>query len=122
MAKKARKKLEEASEPPFEFPEFDESSFVWKELEMDSATLLAGLITIVVGVASSGVTLVGLPWFAAFLVGLAGIIGGLYGIRRLRPASHAYTKGDWAQLFMLEFFGWLAIWFVLVQLLGGPSG
>jgi len=119
MAKKARKKLEEDAEPPFEFPEFDEGAFVWKEFELDSATLLAGLVALGVGVLSSGITLAGLPWFVAFPVGLAGVILGLFGVRRIRPTSHAYTKGDWAGLFILEFFGWLALWFVLVNLLNG---
>jgi hypothetical protein len=121
MAKKARKKREEEAEPAFEFPEFDEGSFVWKEFELDTATLLAGVFTLVLGVASAGITLVGLPWFVSFLVGFAGIILALLAIQRIRSTSHAYTKGDWAQLFMLEFFGWLALWFVLVNLLGGPT-
>lgn len=119
MAKKARKRLEEAAEPAFEFPEFDEGGFVWKELELDSATLLAGLVTIVVGIGCSGLTLAGLPFLAVLPVGIGGIIGGLFAIQRWRPASHSYTKGDWAQLFMLEFFGFFALWFVVVNLLAG---
>lgn len=119
MAKKARKRLEEAAEPAFEFPEFDEGAFVWKEFELASATLLAGLVALGVGVVSSGLTLAGLPWYIPFPIGLAGIILGLFGVQRLRVYSHAYTKGDWAGLFMLEFFGWLALWFVLVNLLNG---
>jgi hypothetical protein len=115
MAKKARKKLEEAA-PAFEFPTFDEAGFVWKELELSGATLLAGLFAVVFGVLSWGMRIAGLPWFAAFPVGLGGIIASMFVIQRLREASHAYTKGDWAGLFVLEFFGWLALWFVLVNL------
>lgn len=118
MAKKARKKLEEA-EPPFEFPEFDEGAFIWKELELDSATGLAGIFAIAAGIVSAGIKLAGLPWYAQFPVGLVIIILGVFGIQWLRPASHAYTKGDWAGLIFLEFFGWLALWFVLVNLLNG---
>ena len=114
MAKKARKKMEEAA-PPFEFPVFDEPGFVWKELEMTSATILAGLFAVIFGVVSWGIRLTGLPWFAQFPVGLAGIIGGMFAIQRLRDPSHTYTKGDWAGLFVLSFFGWLALWFVLVN-------
>jgi len=119
MAKKARKKLEEAQEPAFEFPEFDEGAFVWKELELDSATLLAGIFAIAAGIVSAGLKLAGLLWWVQFPVGLVIVILGVFAIQRLRPASHAYTKGDWAGLFILEFFGWLALWFVLVNLLNG---
>jgi len=34
----------------------------------------------------------------------------------LRTKSAIYTKGDWAGLIALEFFGWLALWFVLLNL------
>lgn len=115
MAKKARKKLEEAAEPAFEFPEFDEPGFVWKELELASATWLAGVFLLIGGVVSWALTAATLPWFVPLPIGLAVIVGGLFVIRRVRTASHAYTKGDWAGLFMLEFFGWIALWFVLVN-------
>ncbi len=118
MAKKARKKIEEASAPAFEFPEFDEAGFVWKEYELTAATAVAGVFLLVAGVVSWALTVAGLPWFVPFPLGIAVVIGGLYAVRRLRRASHTYTKGDWASLFMLEFFGWLALWFVLVNLLG----
>lgn len=114
MAKKMRKKMEEAT-PPFEFPEFDEPAFVWKELELSSATLLAGLFAIVFGVLSWAMTVAGLPYYVPLPVGVVGTIGSLYLVQRLRENSHAYTKGDWAGLFVLVFFGWLALWFVLVN-------
>ena len=115
MAKKARKKMEEA-EPAFEFPVFDEAGFVWKELELTSATALAGLFAVVLGVVTWAMTVAGLPYYIPFPVGVAGMIGSLFVIQRLRDASYAYTKGDWAGLFVLGFFGWLALWFVLVNL------
>ncbi|MGP8072151.1 MAG: hypothetical protein ACLPZM_03355 [Thermoplasmata archaeon] len=115
MAKKARKKMEEA-EPPFEFPPFDEPGFVWKELELTAATALAGVFAVILGVISWGLTLAGIPWFGPFVIGVGGMIGGLLLIQRIRSASYAYTKGDWAGLFFLGFFGWLALWFVLVNL------
>lgn len=114
MAKKARKKMEEA-DPPFEFPVFDEPAFVWKELELAGATLLAGMFAVILGILSWGLTASGLPWYVPFPIGLLGAVGSLFAIRRLRDASYAYTKGDWAALFILAFFGWLALWFVLVN-------
>jgi hypothetical protein len=115
MAKKARKKMEEAP-PPFKFPDFDDAGFVWKELEMSSATLLAGLFAVVLGIVSWGLTISGIPWYVPFPIGAFGSIGVLFLIQRLRENSHAYTKGDWAALFVLSFFGWLALWFVLTNL------
>ena len=115
MAKKARKKLEEA-EPAFEFPEFDEGAFVWKEYEMASAMWLAALFTVALGLASWALTAAGIPWQAPLALGFGGIVGSMFLIQRLRPLSHAYTKGDWAGLVALEFFGWLALWFVLVNI------
>jgi hypothetical protein len=112
VAKKARKKLEDAA-PAFEFPEFDEPAFVWKELELSSATLLAGVFAIVLGALSGVLTLAGLPYYVPLPIGIVGTVGGLYAIQMLRENSHAYTKGDWAGLFVLVFFGWLALWFVL---------
>ena len=116
MAKKARKRLEEAAEPAFEFPEFDEAGFVWKELELTAATWLSGVFLLIAGIVSWTLTTIGLPWFVPFPIGIVLIVLGMYLVRRLRTGSHAYTKGDWASLFMLEFFGWLALWFVLVNL------
>jgi hypothetical protein len=115
MAKKARKKMEEAA-PAFAFPEFDEAGFVWKELELSSATLLAGVFALALGIVSWGLTISGIPWEAPVVLGIGGAVGGLFAIQRLRESSHAYTKGDWAGLFILEFFGWAALWFVLVNL------
>jgi hypothetical protein len=115
MAKKARKKLEEAA-PPFEFPVFDEAGFVWKEYELAYATFLAGLVAVVAGIVSWAQTAAGLPYFVPLPIGFVLIIGGLFLVQRLRPGSYSYTKGDWAGLFMLEFFGWVALWFVLVNL------
>jgi hypothetical protein len=115
VAKKARKKLEEA-DPPFEFPAFDEPSFVWKELELSSATLLAGVLAIVLGIVSWGLTISGVPYYGPLPLGILGTVGSLLLIRRLRENSHAYTKGDWAGLFILIFFGWLALWFVLLNI------
>ena len=49
MAKKARKKMEEDAVPAFEFPPFDEAGFVWKEYELATATALAGVLALALG-------------------------------------------------------------------------
>ena len=121
MAKKARKKLEEDAAPAFEFPEFDEAGFIWKEFELSTATGLAGLFALVLGLvtwlASSAV---GIAWYIVLPVGIVGVVGTTLLLQRLRSPSHLYTKGDWAGLIALEFFGWLAVWFLLLNI--APAG
>jgi len=36
-------------------------------------------------------------------------------IGRLRNGSSVFTKGDWAGVIAMEFFGFLAVWFLLVN-------
>ena len=115
MAKKVRRKLEEEEAAAFEFPAFDEVSFVTKEFEMLAAVALAGCIAILLGILgwallASGMY-AGVPWALGFL----GLVASPFLIRRLRAKSSLYTKSDWAGLIALEFFGWLAIWFVLLN-------
>ena len=115
MAKKVRKKLEEEEAAAFEFPVFDETSFVAKEFEMSFAVALAGVIGVLLGilgwVLTAGGVYAAVPWAVGFL----GLVASPFLIRRLRAKSPLYTKGDWAALIALEFFGWLAIWFVLLN-------
>lgn len=115
MAKKVRRNPEAEEEAKFEFPAFDEAGFVTKELEMTFALSLASAFAVLLGVVSWAMTNAGLPWWAPFLIGFVGTVLSLFAIRRLRERSAVYTKGDWAGLFALEFFGWLALWFVLVN-------
>ncbi len=116
MAKKARKKMEEDAIPAFEFPTFDEAGFVWKEYQLATATALAGLVAIVLGLVSWLMTAAGLNGFIPFGIGIAGMAGSVFLIQRIRPNSTHYTKGDWAGLLALEFFGWIAIWFLLLDI------
>jgi len=116
MAKKVRRKLEEEEAAAFEFPVFDEVAFVDKEFEMTTALALAGAFTVLLGVLGWALTVSGLPLYAAFPAGLVVLIASPFVIRRLRAKSSIYTKGDWAGLIALEFFGWLALWFVLLDL------
>ena len=119
MAKKVRRKLEEEEAAAFEFPVFDEKAFVAKEFEMMWPVALAGLVAILLGILGWALTAAGMfaaiPWVLGFL----GILASPFLIRRMRAKSSLYTKGDWAGLIALEFFGWLAIWFVLLNLSPG---
>jgi len=119
MAKKVRRKLEEEEAAAFEFPVFDEKAFVAKEFEMGTALALAGVFTAVLGVVSWALTYVGVPWYGPLILGIGVVILSPFVIRRLRTRSNLYTKGDWAALIAMEFFGWFALWFVLVDLLIG---
>jgi hypothetical protein len=114
VAKKVRRKPEEDEQ--FEFPSFDEGAFVAKEGEMSRAMVLASLAAIALGAASWALTESGVPWWGPLLLGLAGLVLTPMLVRRIRPQSSSYTKGDWAGLLALTFFGWLALWFVLVNL------
>jgi hypothetical protein len=116
MAKKARRRLEEEEAQAFEFPPFDEDAFAKKEFELGTGLLLAGLLTVVIGVLCWVLTVVGLPSLVPFGIGIALIAASPYIIGRLRSLSSMFTKGDWAGLIALEFFGFLALWFLLLNL------
>lgn len=116
MAKKVRRKLEEEEAAAFEFPVFDEVAFVSKEFEMTYALALAGLFTVLLGILGWALSVAGLFWYIVFPLGIVVLALSPFVIRRIRPRSSIYTKGDWAGLIALEFFGWLALWFVLQNL------
>jgi hypothetical protein len=115
VAKKVRKRLEEEEAASFEFPVFDEAGFVAKEYELMGGLTFASVIAAILGIVGWVLSVGGLPWYPPFLLGLAGIIASPYILRRVRERTWLYTKGDWAGLIMLEFFGWLALWFVLLD-------
>jgi hypothetical protein len=115
VAKKVRRKLEEEEAASFEFPVFDEVAFVTKEYELMGGLIFASIIAVLLGLLGWALYVAGLPWYPPFLLGLAGLIASPYIIRRFRARSTLYTKGDWAGLIALEFFGWLALWFVLIN-------
>ena len=116
MAKKARRKLEEEEAQAFEFPPFDEGAFAKKEFELGTGLLLAGLFTVLIGVLCWALTIVGLPSLVPFGIGLAIIAASPLVIGRIRSMSTLFTKGDWAGLIAMEFFGFLALWFLLLNL------
>jgi hypothetical protein len=116
MAKKVRRKLEEEEAAAFEFPVFDEPAFLTKEFELTYALALAGAFTVLLGILSWALSVMGLFWYVVFPLGILIIALIPFAIRALRSQSSTYTKGDWAGLIALEFFGWLALWFVLQNL------
>ena len=121
MAKKARKKLEDEEEAAFEFPVFDDAAFVKKEFALATGLIVAGVLTLGLGLAARALTAAGIPWWGPLLVGLLGVIATPFVISRLRTSSSLYTKGDWAGLIFFVFFGYLAIWFLLVDLVARAS-
>jgi|SRR5580658_2171408 hypothetical protein len=116
MAKKARRKLEDEEEQAFEFPVFDEKSFATKEFELGSGVILVGIITVGIALLSWAISTAGITVWVPLGIGIAVIILSPFLIRRLRKLSTLYTKGDWAGLLALEFFGWFALWFLLLNL------
>ncbi len=115
MAKKVRRKPEEEEEPAFEFPAFDEVGFVTKEFELTYSFILFCLFAIVLGIFAWVLTTQGISGFVPFGIGVLVLILTPYIVRRLRPRSSLFTTGDWGGLLAMEFFGWLALWFVLVN-------
>jgi hypothetical protein len=116
MAKKVRRKLEEEEAAAFEFPVFDEVAFVHKEFELAMGLSLAGMLAVLAGLACWALTIGGLPWYLPFLLGILVVAIAPFVIRRIRPTTRIYTKGDWAGLIALVFFAWLALWFVLLNI------
>jgi len=120
MAKKGRRKLEEEEAASFEFPVFDEVAFVTKEFELAWALAVACVLAIVLGLVAWLLTYNHVGWYGPFGIAVLGIVVSPMVIGRLRPRSNLYTKADWAALIALEFFGWLALWFVLVNVMPAP--
>ena len=116
MAKKARRKLEEEEASAFEFPPFDEQAYATKEFELGTGLAIAGGIAVGLGVLGWVLTVLGMPAYVPFALALTLIIASPFLIRRMRTLSNLYTTGDWASLVMLEFFGFLALWFLLLNL------
>ncbi len=116
MAKKARKKLEEAAEPPFQFPTFDLGGFLTHEFEMTTATTIALIVAVLLGLLSWALGVVGLPWFVPVVLAFVLIAVVPILLTRLRDETKIYTKGDWASMFLMEIFGWLGFWFLFANL------
>jgi predicted metal-binding membrane protein len=115
MAKKAKRKLEEEEEEAFEFPVFDDAAFVKKEFALATGLGIASGFAVGVGLIAFGLTLAGLQWWAPFALGILLTAATPFLLRRIQSQSSQFTKGDWVGLIFLVFFGYLAIWLVLVD-------
>jgi len=115
MAKKARRKVEEAAEPPFEFPVFDSKTFLDHEFEMTTATTIALVVAVLLGLLSWALGVVGLPWFVPVVIALLSICVVPVVLPRIHDQAKIYTKGDWASIFLMEIFGWLGFWFLFAN-------
>ncbi len=116
MAKKARRRAdEEEEEKAFEFPVFDEKQFAAKEFELTQSVIVAGVVAVLLGIFAWFCTSLGLGWYVPFPIAFAIALASPLFLDRLRPGRTIFTKGDWAGLIALEFFGFLATWFVLVN-------
>jgi len=116
MAKKVRRKPdEEAEEKAFDFPVFDEAAFAAKEFGLTGAVVLAAGVAILLGVFSWFCTTAHLYWYVPFPISFLVVILSPLFLGRILSGSSVFTKGDWAGLLALEFFGFLALWFVLVN-------
>jgi hypothetical protein len=116
MAKKARRKVAEAAEPPFEFPVFDSKAFLTHEFEMTTATTIALVVAVLLGLLSWSLGVVGLPWYLPVVLALVFIVAIPVILPRIHDAAATYTKGDWASVFLMEIFGWLGFWFLFANL------
>lgn len=120
MAKKARRKLEEEDETKsFQFPDFDLDAFLTHEFDISKATIVAIGLALLLGFVTFGIDrLLGGAsplGFLAPLVGILGLAASPYAIQSILRSTDQFTKGDWAGLIALELFGWLALWFVLLD-------
>jgi hypothetical protein len=116
MAKKARRKAEEEEANEFTFPEFDERSFLRHEYEQTFAMAAALVVAIALGVVSWAIDSAGLPVVIPVVLAVAAIVFSPFLFLRWRTTANEYTKGDWAGLILMETFGWLGIWFLLLDL------
>ena len=116
MAKKVRHKPDEDDEAKaFDFPVFDEASFAAKEFQLTWAVSLAGGFAVLLGVLAWACTDVHLPWYVPFPIAFLLTLLSPWILGPALRGSRNFTKGDWAGLVFTEFFGFLAVWFVLVN-------
>ncbi|NNN18146.1 MAG: hypothetical protein HKL79_07290 [Thermoplasmata archaeon] len=116
MAKKVRGKPGTADEePPFEFPVFDDRAFLNHEYEITRGMLIAGGVALLLGIISWAIDTASLPWELPPVLALIVLLALYSLVTRLHPRARIYTKGEWATLYAVVFFGWLASWFLLLD-------
>ncbi len=117
MAKKVRRKPdEEAEEKAFDFPVFDEAGFAAKEFQLTSGIVLGSVIAVLLGLLAWSATHANLGWYVPFPIAFAIVLLSPWFLGRIVAGAARFTTGDWAGIVALEFFGFLAVWFVLVNL------
>lgn len=128
MAKKVRTRPEAAEEHKFEFPVFDEKTFIRHELELTMGSVLAigwsvlaaavsAIISLSGSLGASGPTL-DENLLASVGLGLLIIIASAFLFPRLDRGFASYTRGEWASIFLLEIFGWLGFWLLMAGAFG----
>jgi hypothetical protein len=128
MAKKVRNRPEAAEEHKFEFPVFDEKTFIRHELELTTGSVLAiGWSVLAAGVSavvslsgslgSSGPT-ADLNLALAIFLGVVLVIVSALLFPRIDRGFASYTRGEWASIFLLEIFGWLGFWLLMAGAFG----
>ncbi|MFZ0699078.1 MAG: hypothetical protein WAN74_02640 [Thermoplasmata archaeon] len=122
MAKKVRGKPGTVeAEPPFEFPVFDDRAFLNHEYEITRGMLIAGGVAVALGIACWGINYALFAWWELPPVLALIVLITLYSIVTwMHPRARIYTKGEWATLYAVVFFGWLASWFLLLDLVPVP--
>lgn len=115
MAKKVRRKPEEEAAAAFEFPHFDEDAFALKEFELGRGLAVIGVITLGLGLLSWAISTAGTSVWIPLGIGIVTLILSPFLLQRVVSRSGLYTKGDWAGLLMMEFFGWFGLWFLLLN-------
>jgi hypothetical protein len=118
VAKKVRRKPdEEAEEKAFDFPVFDEAAFADKEFRLTWGIALGSTVAVLLGAFAWFCTSVQLGWYVPFPIAFLLVLLSPWLLGRAVRGSTKFTTGDWAGIVALEFFGFLAVWFVLVNVL-----
>ena len=117
MAKKARRRLEEAEEEEaFRFPDFDERKILAHEYEQSFATAFAVVFAVLLGLMGWALDRTSIATAVPWLIGFFGVVATPFVRRMLRPRSGEYSKGDWAWIVLTTCFGWLGLWFLFLNL------
>ena len=116
MAKKVRRNPEEEDpEKSFQFPPFDQQAFLNREFEQGRAMWIAVGFAGLLGGLSYLINRLGLLLVLPIVLGITVVALSPFLIQRLRAKARKYTRGEWAGLILLELFGWLGIWFLLLN-------
>jgi len=105
---------EQTEEPVFKFPEFDEVSYVKKELKDTKGALIVVLLGVIFAVISFLLTLIQQPGIG-FIVGLIGLASIKYVLTGVKVDTSSYKIKNWLGHIGSYFFIWLAVWILLMN-------